>query len=152
MIRATAIALPLVTAATFAAAQDVQGTCRDGALWWGTAGAAGLGPCESPEEGFFVLTCAEGQTRLRVTSPYPVAAGQRGTVDVSVDGRRWRLEGRGADDARTGQRILDQVDIPGDVLDALAAGATASFYMPTETRPIHLTGSQAALTAMRTDC
>lgn len=141
-------AAALLIAGSPALAQDIKGTCTDGALWWGTASAAGLGPCESPEEGFFRLTCADTRTELRVNSPYPIALDQRGTVDLTVDSRTWRLEGRGAHEQSTGITALSAITVPEDALSALAGGAAARFDMPTESRRIHLTGSGAALAAL----
>lgn len=150
MIRTSALLLCLAFASPVAA--QVQGTCTDGSLWWGASGAAGLGPCESPEEGFFRFTCTPDGTRLSVASPYPIALDQRGTVDLTVDSRLWRLEGRGTDMPATGIIGLAAIDVPAEVLTALAKGATARLDMPTESRPFHLTGSQAALAAMADDC
>ncbi|WP_371156494.1 hypothetical protein [Jannaschia sp. 2305UL9-9] len=141
-------ALCALLLATPLLAQDVRGTCVDGSLWWGSGTEAALGPCDAPQEGFFRLICTAAGPELRVISAYPIAADQRGTVDLSVDGRTWRLEGRGAPDARTGVMALHGVTVPAEVISALAGGNTARFDMPTETRPIHLTGSGAALAAL----
>ncbi|PWJ15088.1 hypothetical protein [Jannaschia seohaensis] len=146
------LALILAFLSAPAAAQDLRGECRDGSLWWATDGAAGLGPCESPEEGFFRLTCTAGTTTMRVLSPYPIAVDQRGTADLTIDGRRWRLEGIGADDPQTGQRVLVDIEMPSEVLQVLAAGAQARLDMPTETRLFHLVGSGAAIAALRESC
>lgn len=135
-----------------AAAQDVQGACRDGSLWWAGDGAAGLSPCESPGEGFFTLTCAAGTATMRFLSPYPVALDQPGTADLTVDGETWRLEGLGADDARTGLRVLTSIAVPAQALDALAAGDEARLDGPAETRTFHLSGSGAAIRALRAAC
>ncbi|MGB3408999.1 MAG: hypothetical protein WBA67_16075 [Jannaschia sp.] len=152
MIR-IALATLLLTSPTFA--QDVardSGTCTDGALWWKSGTAAGFGPCEAPEDGFFVLSCTDGTTTLAVKSPYPIAEAQRGTVDLTVDGRLWRLEGRGVMQEATGTIGLDGITVPEDALTALARGSAASLDMPTEYRPFHLTGSGAAITALTDGC
>ncbi|TFL19953.1 hypothetical protein [Jannaschia formosa] len=146
------LALLLTCLAAPAAAQAVQGTCRDGSLWWASDGSAGLAPCESPGEGFFTLTCAGGDTTMRFVSPYPVAVGQRGTADLTIDGQDWRLEGTGEDDAATGLRILSDIAVPATVLDALASGSSARLDGPAETRPFHLSGSGAAIAALRDTC
>lgn len=146
MLRALAVALLLP--ALPAAAQDVTGACTDGSLWWGGAQAAGLSPCESPGEGFFRIACTEGTATLTVNSPYPVADGQRGTVDLTVDGTVWRLEGTGTFFARIGDIGLSGAPLPPDARAALAGGNAARLDMPTETRIFHLTGSGAALAAL----
>lgn len=147
MLRAIAAALLLLPALP-ATAQEVTGSCTDGSLWWGGAQAAGLGPCESPEEGFFRIACTAGTPTLTVLSPYPVADGQRGTVDLTVDGTLWRLEGAGTFFERTGDIGLSGAPLPAAARAALAAGRDARLDMPTETRPFHLTGSGAALAAL----
>jgi hypothetical protein len=144
------LALTLSLLAAPALAREVEGTCRDGGLWWAEGAAAGYGPCDGAEEGPLRLTCSAGATTLRFASPYPVAEGQRGTVDLTVDGRSWRLEGVGAQSRE--MRMLDGVDLPGAVLDALAGGTAARLDGPAETWPIHLVGSGAAIRAMRAAC
>ena len=134
------------------AAPLLQGACRDGSLWWADGASAGLAPCESPGEGFFTLACEGGTTTMRFLSPYPVAVDQRGTADLTVDGRSFRLEGIGADDARTGQRVLADIAVPLDALEALAGGDQARLDGPAETRPFHLTGSGGAIAALRQAC
>ncbi|MFO6464643.1 hypothetical protein ACK8OR_09635 [Jannaschia sp. KMU-145] len=146
------IAIVLALLASPAAAQTVTGACTDGSIWTGSPGDAGLGPCESPGEGFFRLRCDAGSVVMNVESPYPIAEDQRGTVDLTVDGTVWRLEGVGRTFDRTDTRGLAAVAVPTEALDALAAGSTARLDMPTETRPFHLTGSGAALAALRDAC
>lgn len=151
MTRATALAALLLTAAAPALALET-GACTDGSQWWSEGNAAGLGPCEAPQEGFFVLRCAAGTTTLTIDSPYPIAEDQRGTTDLTVDGRVWRLEGRGMLQPETGTIGLDQITVPPEALTSLAKGSTASLDMPTEYRPFHLTGSGAAITALTDGC
>jgi hypothetical protein len=148
MIRAAALLIFL----GLPASAQTQGECRDGSLWWAEGASAGLSPCESPGEGFFTLTCEGGATSMRFLSPYPIAVDQRGTADLTVDGETWRLAGVGADDDRTGERVLTSITVPPDALGALAAGSTARLDGPAETRPFHLTGSGAAIAALRAAC
>ena len=135
------IALILTALAAPAAAQTT-GACRDGALWW----------ANGAESGVLRLTCIGGATALRFVSPDPVARDQRGTIDLTVDGRTWRLAGVGADDAQTGQRILAAVALQADALDALVAGNTARLDGPAATRSFDLSGSGAALRALEATC
>ncbi|CTQ48208.1 hypothetical protein [Jannaschia donghaensis] len=143
-----AIVLCAVLLASPVAAQDVTGACTDGSLWWATGDAAGLGPCDTPEDGVFRIVCSDGTPALTVVSPYPIAEAQRGTVDRTVDGTTWRLEGRGTPMARTGDMGLADAPLPSDARAALAGGIAARLDMPTQTRPFHLTGSGAALAAL----
>lgn len=143
MIRILALLLFL---ASPAAAQD--GPCIDGAGWWTADQTAGFGPCESPGEGFFRISCATGSPHLRINSDFGIAAGQTAAATLTVDGQSWTLSGTGLMMPSTGVVGLDAAAIPPDAFDALKAGAQASLSMPTETRSFHLTGSHAALTAI----
>ena len=134
------------------AAAQTRGECVDGALWWAEGRVAALGPCEAPEEGFFVLACEAGT--VTADAPFPVGAeeGAAATATLDVDGRAFPLEGLGATFPLTGVTGLGGAPLPDAALDALAAGRLAT--LDTEAGPveIHLTGSAAAIRAMRAAC
>lgn len=141
----------LAALATPAAAQSL-GPCTGGALWWAIPGAAGYGPCESPQDGFFLLSCGESTVLLEVESPYDIAEGAPGALTLAVDDRTWRLEGTGTAYPRTGVIGLGAVALPRDAIEGLMSGAAARFDLPAERREVHLTGSADAVATMLTGC
>ncbi|MEM8849449.1 MAG: hypothetical protein AAGE03_05370 [Pseudomonadota bacterium] len=144
--------LALLLALSAPAAAQTLGPCTGGALWWAIPGAAGYGPCESPQEGFFLLSCGQNTVLLEVESPYEIAEGTPGALTLSVDGRDWRLDGTGTAYPRTGVVGLGAIAIPRDAIEGLMAGASARFDLPTERRDVHLTGSANAIATMLTGC
>lgn len=144
-------ALLLVLLAGPAAAQ-VTGECRDGSLWWQAGAFAGLGPCEAPQEGFFVLACPTGAVTLDVDSPFEAEEDAPVSARVEVDGTPFEVEGRAVRFAQTDSLGMAEAPVPDALLDALAAGRGATFALPTEERTIHLAGSSAAIGAMRANC
>lgn len=134
----------LALIATPAAAET--GACVDGMAWTGAPGAAAFGPCDAPETGPLRLSCPDGTPTLTFHSPYPIAEGQPGTADLFVDGRRWRVEGTGAD--AEGDRILSDIALDPEILDALREGRAGRISGPAEVTLFHLTGSGDALSAL----
>ena len=134
-----------------APAQEV-GQCVDGSAWWQAGAFAGLGPCQSPEEGFFVLACPDGPVTLDVDSPFEAEPDEPVTVTLDVDGRTFEAQGRAVLFARTDTVGAGEAEMPPEAVQALVAGSEAAFVLPSETRAIHLTGSGAAIRAMLANC
>lgn len=128
------------------------GACTDGSRWWSFGSMAGLGPCEAPEEGFFVLACRNGGVIVDVESPFAVAEGDPVEAVLEVDGTPFALRGEGTLFGRTGVIGLGRAPVPAQAVAALRAGAAARFVLPTETRDIHLSGSSRAIGAMTARC
>jgi hypothetical protein len=129
-----------------APAATQTGACVDGMAWTGEPGAAAFGPCDAPEAGPLRLSCPDGTATLAFHSPYPIAAGQDGTAELYVDGRRWRLDGTGAD--VDSDRILSDIALDPEILAALRAGNAGRISGPAEVTRFHLTGSGDALSAL----
>lgn len=146
-----ALLLAAFAAAPPAAALEV-GACVDGAAWWQAGAFAGLGPCESPEEGFFVLACPGGPVTLDIDAPVEAEVDDPVAVDLDVDGRTFTAEGRAVLFARTDTVGVGEAMMPEGAVDALASGTKASFMLPSGTRTIHLAGSGAAIRAMLANC
>lgn len=126
--------------------------CTDGARWWSFGSMAGLGPCEAPEEGFFVLACREEGVIVDVESPYAVEEGEAVEATLEVDGAAFALRGEGTLFGRTGVIGLGRAPVPPEAVAALRAGAAARFVLPTEARDVHLSGSSRAIGAMLDRC
>ncbi|KIT14487.1 hypothetical protein [Jannaschia aquimarina] len=150
MVRPIAI-LTLLAFAAPAAAQ-VRGICTNGSLWWAEGRLAGLGPCESPEEGFFVLACGPDGVTLDAESEMGVAEGDPTGLLLSVDGEGFYLDGTGTLFPRSGFVGVGRAPVPPEALAALRRGTGASFAFKAETRDIHLTGSNAAIGSMLQAC
>ena len=150
------IALPLLAALSAAlavpAAAGTRGACTGGSLWWAEGRLAGLGPCESPEEGFFLLACGPGGVTLDAVTDAGVAPGAPAAATLSVDGAPFALSGEGTFFPRTEVVGIGRAPVPPPALDALRRGAAARFDFPAETRDIHLSGSAAAIGAMLAAC
>ena len=151
MIRAAlvlAVALPMAAPA----AAQTRGACADGSLWWSAGSLAGFGPCDAPELGAVLLSCAAGAVALDAAVPVGAAAGAAAAGTLDVDGRTFALAGAATAYPGTGVVGLGGAPLPDAAVDALAAGSRATLALPGETRSLHLTGSGAAIRAMRANC
>lgn len=147
-------ALPAILLALLAApaAAQVRGQCVDGTSWWAEGRVAALGPCEAPEEAFLVLACDGGAITAETPFPFGVAPDEPVSTTLDVDGRSFALEGRGTPYPATDVVGLGGAVLPEGAAEALAAGRQATLATAAGPVEIHLSGSGAAIAAMRAAC